>query len=129
MDTEPAPQTLNALRAARDAQRVAKAVQLDRITAMGTVTCADCGRPVAVATDADHPTCNYEGRVICGPCTRLRHHPHPGSLGYRPIPEPAPVTAPVQLPAFLCKKDIEEAVEPPTRWERLRASLRRIILG
>jgi len=62
--------TLTALRATRDAQRLATAIRNDRITAMGTVACARCGRPVAVATDAAHPASNYEERVVRGACVK-----------------------------------------------------------
>jgi hypothetical protein len=70
MRHDPPRSTLNALRATRDAQRLATAVRCDRITAMGTVACARCGRPVAVATDAAHPPSKFEGRVVCGACLK-----------------------------------------------------------
>ena len=82
MRHEPARPTLNALRAARDARRMATDILLDRVTQLDTVRCVDCGKLVAVRTDAAHPASRYEGRVICGVCLRRRRHPNP-------VPRPA----------------------------------------
>jgi len=72
MGTEPSPATLGALRATREARRLAAAVARGRAAALDTVTCARCGRTIAVATDADHPARAFEGRVMCGPCIKSR---------------------------------------------------------
>ena len=72
MQREPSRATLAALRAARQAHRVAWAIAVDRITELGTVACAWCGRPVAVAANAEHPPSRFEGRVVCGVCLKSR---------------------------------------------------------
>jgi hypothetical protein len=65
-------ETLIALRANHAAHRLATEIASERIDKLGTVRCARCGRPIAVATDAAHPPGNYEGRVVCGICVRAR---------------------------------------------------------
>ena len=90
---EPARPTLNALRAARDARRVATDILLDRVTQLDTVRCVDCGKLVAVRTDASHPASKYEGRVICGVCVRRRRHRDPGPLPYETPPSRIDVEA------------------------------------
>jgi len=104
---EPARPTLNALRAARDARRVATDVLLDRVTGLGAVHCVDCGRPIAVRTDASHPARNYEGRVVCGPCLRARRNPHPLAHG---ITQPRPPVVDYEP-----RPPQQEALELPTQ--------------
>jgi hypothetical protein len=113
---EPARPTLNALRAARDARRVATDILLDRVTQLGTVRCVDCGKPVAVRTDAAHPARMYDGRVVCGPCLRARRLPRPDDWDVDPS-SPEYVDPPIQLPSFLCGYEPEPW--KGDRWERL----------
>src|SRR4029453_10382294 len=82
MSREPRGETLGALRASRDARRIATDVLLDRIVGMDTVRCVECGRPIAVATDRRAPGKDFEGRVICGICLRARENPHPPGIAY-----------------------------------------------
>ena len=70
MRPQPSPATFGALRATRDAHRLATAILRERITTLATVECASCRRPIAVATDAAHPAAAFEGRVLCPSCVR-----------------------------------------------------------
>jgi hypothetical protein len=93
---------LGALRATRDCHRLATAILNDRITTLATVSCASCRRPIAVATDADHPAPAFEGRVVCRACVRGRQIAE--ELAWRSDSQP------VELTLECCLEELEQWV-------------------
>ena len=120
--------TFTALRATRDATRLATAILLDRVTGLAVVHCARCGRPAAAVADAAHPAGDLDGRVVCHICVRAEQVAAMHLADVWEMQEP---------PLYLCIDQFEEwvragLVEPPferdtrpTAFEWLRRKFRR----
>ena len=119
MADEPARPTLGALRAAHQARRVATEIALDRVTGLGAVRCARCGRTIAVATDAAHPASQYDGRVVCRNCRKSARVAR--TLEYCDLP---PGVYEIELPKGVPVWVLEPA-QAPTLWQRFWAWVRR----
>src|SRR5215210_4244355 len=98
MDRPPGRATFTALRATRDATRIARAILRDRVTGLAVVHCSRCGGPMAAATDAAHPASEFDGRVVCPICVRAKQV---AAVLVSQLPEP---------PLEHCIDDIEEWV-------------------
>jgi hypothetical protein len=120
----PNRETFIALRATRAATRLVAAIRAGRVTGLAVLHCSRCGRAIAAATDAAHPTGDSGGRVICQLCIRAEQV---AAMMMPDLPEP---------PLDLCLDEVEEWVrtgivkpfEPDPRLtltERLRAKFRR----
>jgi hypothetical protein len=91
-------ETFIALRATRAATRLAASILIDRVTGLAVVHCERCGRAIATATDAAHPSGDSGGRVVCQLCVRAEHV---AAVLMPDLPEP---------PLDLCLDQIEEWV-------------------